>query len=436
MSNFEGMMRRYLIYLAIMVFVLFSCKKPENAGFPTVQITAPTGTATYTATDTITVKANVSDANSIRSIGIYIINSQGVTVTAVASVPVTSKQMSFTFYYPINNIHLTTGAYTLVVRVSNGTNATNGYQAITINAVPTVRLGIYAVTRGSTVTVTRLDSNYNASAIYNQTGDYSSSDINTYYQQLYVAAADSGNMNAINMPLGGQLWGATGLVGPQPYFTNVYSYGNAVFTSDYQGFIKYYNSQGNLAVSFKVSSGYYPIKTLVWDGYLFAEQKNVGALTRNLVLYNTNNNFLGFEQATLPGPLVAMYGQDNQHIFVFGNTDSGSAYLEQFSIPGNLFFSPTTLPNAKLLSVAQVDSATYLMGFNNGNIYEYTFNPNGAVIYISGVTASKLQYDYAEQRIIASSGNHIYEYGYYSKALLHSTTLADSVLNVHVLYNK
>jgi len=429
------MVMRYKVLFLVTVIALFACKKEGNVGSPTVQITAPTGKPTYKVFDTIIVKASVSDANSLKSVEIYIENSQNVPVTATADLTITGKQMSFTYNYVINSIHLTTGQYTLLVRASNGTNATYAYQAITIIAAPTIRLGIYAITRNGGINVTKIDSVFNTSKIYTQSGDYSSSDISSYYQQLYVAAADSGNVNAVDMPLGGPQWGVGGIIGPSPCFTNVYSKGDAAYVSDYIGFIKYYNAQGQQVESFKVTSGYYPIKTCIWSGYLFSEQKNIGATTRNLVLYYTGNA-LGYEQSALLGPITAMYGMNSNQLFVFGNKDTGGAYLQLFDIPGNIFYSPTTLPSGKLLSVAQIDSATYLMGFNNGTIYKYTYIPNGTVPFISGISAAHLQYDNVNSQVIASSGSSVYVYSYKSQLLLHSVNLQDSVLNVHVLYNK
>ena len=429
------MIMRCKVLVLISIVGLFACKKEGNVGSPTVQIIAPTGKPVYKVFDTVVVKASVSDANSLKSVEIYIENSQNVPVTTTADVTVTGKQMSFTFNYAINSIHLATGQYTLVVRASNGTNATYGYQAITIIAAPAIRLGIYAITRNGGINVTKIDSVFNTSKIYTQSGDYSSSDISSYYQQLYIAAADSGNVSAINIPLGGVQWGIGGIIGPAPYFTDVYCNGDAAYVSEYIGLIKYFSSQGVLSTTFKVASGYYPIKTCVWDGYLFAEQKNIGALTRNLVLYYTGTA-TGFEQSALPGTVTAMYGMTSNQLFVFGNKDTGEAYLQLFDIPGNIFYSPTTLPSGKLLSVAQIDSATYLMGFNNGTIYKYTYIPNGAVPFITGISASHLQYDNVNKQVIASSGSSVYAYSYTSQLLLHSVNLSDSVLNVHVLYNK
>jgi len=101
-----------------------------------------------------------------------------------------------------------------------------------------------------------------------------------------------------------------------------------------------------------------------------------------------------------------------------------------------MFLATRTLPSAKLLSVAQVDSATYLIGFDNGTIYKYTYNPNSIVSFISGVIATHLQFDVANNEVITSSGKNISEYSYSSTALIHTANAQDSVLNLHILYNK
>jgi len=289
---------RFVIFLIIIVF--FSCKKNGNNGSPAVQITNPTGSPTYSVFDTIHVKAHVSDAVALQSAG---------------------KDFSFTCPYVLSNIHLATGAYTIVVRAYNGTNATLGYQKININAAPTIRTGIFAVTRNSGgVHVLKIDTSFNVSTLYTQTGDYSSSDISSYYQQLYIGAADSGNVNTLTMPNGIPSWGVTGIVSLSPCFTNVYSNGNTVYISEYLGLIKYYNSLGALATVFNVTTGNYPIKTCFWSNYLFAEIKNIGSTARNLVVYYTGSG-TGFEQSALPGAVVNMFGKDNNDLYVFGNKD-------------------------------------------------------------------------------------------------------------------
>ncbi|MGP8216108.1 MAG: Ig-like domain-containing protein [Bacteroidia bacterium] len=428
--------RNTLLYLLIVASFL-SCKKNNEPDSPVVQILAPSGLSVYSVFDTILVKAHISDAVNLQSVAVSVDDSQQVQVLPAVTVPITSNNMTFICPYVINNIHLASGKYTIVVGANNGTNVTLGFRQIYINAAPTVREGIFAITRNSSgLHILKIDTNFNISPVYTLSGDYSSSDISSYYQQLYIGAADSGNINVLSsMPSVSLAWGITGYIAPNPCFTNVYSYADAVYISEYSGYIKYYNSSGVLESSITITSGYYPIKTSVWSNYLFAEEQSISSPARNFVLYNMPIN-QGFEQNSLPGPVVAMFGMDNNNLFVFGNQSSGGAYLQLFNISYNIFSSPVTLPTGNMLSATQINAQTYLMGFDNGIIYQYTYNPYSFAVCINGVTASRLQFDYADNEIIAASGENVYEYSYPSLKLFHTANTQDSVLNVLILYNK
>jgi hypothetical protein len=430
------MIKRFTLLVTGIIFFCFSCKKDTSVGYPSVQIITPPTLSTYAVFDTVVIKANVSDASSLQSIVVYITNAQNIPVLPTANIHITGKSMSFTCYYPLNDLHLASGEYTIVVKAYNGTNVQYGFQQIYIDAVPTVRLGIYVITRNSSgVHVSKLDTNFNASVVYTQGGDYSASDINSYFQQLYISAADSGNFTVLSMPSATTAWSMNGIVSPLPYFTNTYSYGDAVYISQYNGLIKYYNHLGTGLVSSAAATSFCPIKTAVWNNYLFAEEKNIGSSTRNLVVYYAPSG-AGYEQSSLSGPVVAMFGMDVNDLFVFGNQNSGGAYLQLFNIPGNIFYSPLTMPAANLLSVTQIDPQTYLLGFDNSIIYIYTYNPNGMTPFISGVSASHLQYDATDNELVVSSGKYVYEYNYSPVTLLYAANMQDSVLNVHLLFNK
>jgi len=429
-------MKRIPTVILLLFLFIFSCKKDNPIGYPSVQIISPSGLNTYGVFDTIIIKANVSDASHLQSVTVYITNAQNEPVLPTAVIPITGKSMSFTCRYPLNNIHLANGEYNIVVNASNGTNTQLAFQQVYIDAVPTVRLGIYAVTRNSNgVHVSKIDTNFMVSMIYTQGGDYSSSDVSSYYQQLYISAADSGSVTAL-MPNGSAIWSIPGLISPTPYFTNVYSYGDAMYISQYyNGYIKYINHSGAGVMTTTAASGYYPIKTCVWNNYLFAEEKNIGSPLRNLVVYYAPSG-AGYEQAVIPGPVVAIFGMDANDLFVFGNNTSGGAYLQLYNVPGNIFYSPIALPAANLLSVAQIDAQTYLLGFDNGIIYSYSYNPNGFVPYLTGVTASHMQYDQPDNELVVSSGKNVYEYNCTPLTLIYTANMQDSVLNLHLLYNK
>jgi hypothetical protein len=429
-------MKHITIALTVIILFCFSCKKDSPVGYPSIQISSPSSLVTYAVFDTIVIKATISDATGLQSVVVYITNAQNVPVLATMNIPITGKNMSFTCNYPINDFHMSSGEYTIVVKASNGTNTQYGFRQIYIDAAPTIRTGIYVITRNNSgLHVSKLDSVFNKTTVYTQGGDYSSSDVSSYYRQLYISAADSGNENTLSMPLASSVWSINGIVSPTQYFTNTYSYSDAVYISQFNGLIKYYNHSGAGIVSSMANTGYYPIKTCVWNNYLFTEEKCTSSSLRNLVVYYAPSG-ASYEQTAIPGPVIGMFGLDVNHLLVCGNQNAGGAYLQLYNVPGNIFYSPLTLPSANLLSVAQIDAQDYLLGFDNGTIYTYSYNTNGFTPYLNGVNASHMQYDAINDQLIVSSGTYVYEYNCTPLSLLYTANMHDSVRNVHILFNK
>lgn len=146
-----------------------------------------------------------------------------------------------------------------------------------------------------------------------------------------------------------------------------------------------------------------------------------------------------FNQASIPGPVTAIYGQDNNDVFIFGNNSSGGGYIKLYNIPGSTFYTPpfSLSSYGQLLSAAQINANTYLLSFSNGTIYQYTYNPVNITPYINGLTASTLRYDSISNQLITASGKTVNDYTYTGlPTLINSVTLSDSVRDIRILYNK
>ncbi len=404
---------------------------------PVVQIISPSGLTTYNVFDTIKVTAHVSDPDGLKTISVYIINGANIQVLPGYQITVTSDNMTFTVPYALNNIHLASGNYNIVVDAYNGANISYAYQKIYIAAAPEKRVAIYAITRaGNWLQGYSLDTLLHATPFFTVPGNFASSDINSYYQQLYLVPLDTGNMTALKVPSASTSWTLQGINSPAQYFTNVYSYGNAAYVSLFSGFVRFYNNAGVLQLQIATDTGYYPVKTFIWSNYLFVEEKALPPPNENLVVFYQATG-MGYQQLALPnGPIVAMFGYDNNDLLVLGNESTGQPYLLQYNIPANTFFEPVSLPSSRLLSATQINSNTYLLAFANQTIYQYTWNPNSLGTYLNGLNASRLRYDPVHNEIIVSSGNAIKEYNYSTASLLYSTSLADSVLDIQILYNE
>lgn len=434
------MERKNIILLFCFFLGLYSCKKDSPAGYPSVQISSPYSGEYFNVPGTIQVTGHASDSKQLTAVNVYIANAKNMAVEQTVKIPVTSNSMNISLGYLLNDIHMPGGEYYMTISASNGTNISSAFQQIYVDALPTKRTAIYAITRNSAgVHALKINSSFEDSLGFTVSGDYSSSDINSYYQQLYIAAHDSGNLNVYAVPQGGTVWGIEGPVTSAPYFTNVYCKEDVEFISYYNlGYVKSFNHSGAIQATYTIFPGYYPIKTYLWNGFLFIEEKSMSSSQESLWMFY-EASAASYKQAALGGPVVAMYGFDNDDIFVFGNNSSGGAYMHMYKISTNLFYSPISLASyGNILSAAQINANTYLIGFSDGKIYQYTYNPNSIVPYISGITASNIRYDSINNQVITSSGNVVSEYnvGINNGTFVTSVTLPDSVMDVRILFNK
>jgi hypothetical protein len=433
------MIKKITIVFFCLLSGLYSCKKDSPPDYPSVQISSPYSLAIFNVPGTIYVTGHISEAKTLTAVSVYISNNQNIPVEQTIPVTITSNNMDFSCSYALNDIHMPGGQYYLTVAASNGANIGTAFQKIYIDAALTKRTAIYAITRNSAgVNAFKIDSVFHSSLSYSVPGDYSSSDINSYYQQLYIAGHDSGNVNVYSVPAVASNWSITGIYSPAPYFTNVYCSNDAEFISYYNlACVKCYNHKGALQSIFNAFAGYYPIKTFSWGSLLFIEEKNIASPQEFIGTYY-QASAVTYQQANLPGPVVAMFGYDNNNLFIFGNSTTGGGYMLLYSFTNNIFTPVSLTTSAQLLSVAQVNANTYLMSFNNGIMYQYGYNINGMVPYINGINASTVRYDSINNQVIASTGNMINEYNYSfsSASFVASATVPDSVRDVRVLYNK
>jgi hypothetical protein len=439
------MSKKLTILFFLLLLGVYSCTKDSPPDYPSVQITSPYSLAYFNVPGTIQVTGYVSDSKSLTSVTVYIGNGQNTAVEETIQIPITSDNMNVSCAYELNDIHMPSGVYYMTITASNGTNVTSAFKQIYVTALPAKRTAVYAITRDAAgVHAWGIDSVFKVSPAFSYTvpGDYSSSAINSYYQQLYIAGHDSGNVTVYSVPYVSSDWNLVGSVGPQPYFTNVYCNNDLEYVSYYStvnGYIRNYNHRGVIQAVYNAPAGYYPIKTYLWNGWLFAEEKNISSTSENLVTFYSLTGG-GYEQTTISGPVVEMFGYDSKDIFIFGNSSSGGGYIKMYNIPGNTFYTPAIPLNSygQLLSAAQINSNTYLISFSNGNVYQYTYNPVSIVSYINGITASTVRYDSIDNQVITASGNIVneYNYGVSSATLANSVTISDSVRDLRILFNK
>ncbi|MEO6884471.1 MAG: hypothetical protein ABI199_10675 [Bacteroidia bacterium] len=429
------MKKIFLIF--ILGTVLVACNKDQSDSQPPViTISSPYPNQLFHVNDTIIITAKVSDETQLTSISISLENAQLARVMPSVNIPVVSKNMNFTDRYVLSEQHLLSGIYYVTVTASDGYNLISGFQKISIIASPRKRMGIYALTQpySSQINVVKIDTLFHAAQQTSLLSDYSGSVMNSYYQQLTIAGSYTGHLNAINLSTNTTQWSHPSGSGSTPYFEGIYNDDTLSYVPLYNGQIYAYDANGMQAFSATADPNYYGTQLYKQNGMLFVAEKYITGTSYKLVTYYCPFG-ANLQEAAMPMNAIAICPKDNNDIFVFGN-NAGQGVMELYTINNNVFYSPQTLPAGKLLSAVAIDADDWLLGCDNNTVYKYQYSINSLTAYITNARAYHLLYDDLNNQVIVATKNTVSEYNYTTAAMVNTVSVTDSIINIHLLFNK
>jgi hypothetical protein len=432
-------LRSKLFLMIVLISFLFSCKKEGDIFGPKVVINTPVENQSYNVFGFIQVNATVTDQTKITAVSICLTDLQQIPVHTSISIPVTSPSMTINTPYLLNNIHLETGFYYLLITASNGKNISYTYQKVFIVAVPKVRKKIYVLSASDATqtSLSYIDSTFTTIVpFHNFSGDYIGSSASSYFQQGYVCGNYTGNFTGINLATNSLKFSITPITSAAPYFTGYCSSDKNNYIARYDGYIKGYDYSGNIIYNAMAVTGYYAQHFCFNNNYMIAEEKDKTAPDKYLVTYFSTG--FGEQQIALTQNVVAFSALDISNVFVFGNDFSGQGVIQLFNQINNNLWNPYpySLPAGAILSVAQIDAITYLIGHSNGTIYKYNYQIGSLTPYLTGYTAVQLKYDDVNNEVVVVEANRVTTFDYPTQLLHNSVVSAQPVLDVQLLYNR
>jgi len=417
---------------------LFSCKKDTDDFGPAVVFNTPYENQYFNVNDVVQVNASVSDENKITAVSIRLVDADLNALHTSISVPVLSPSMTVNTHYALDNIHLESGIYYILITASDGKNDSYTSRKIHITGIPKEVKKIFVVSSAniSQTNFFYIDSTFSTLTPYkNFSGDYIGSSVHSYFQQVYMCGNYTGNFTGIKLIDNMPRFTISPFVSSSSYFTGFYNTDKNNYVAQYDGFIKGYGYTGNIIYGANATNGYYTKHMCLNNKYMVAEEKNKISGTRNLITYYPT----GSAQQTcfLNQDVIAFCEKDNDEVVVFGN-NSGQGVIQLFDRLNNNIWNPYpfSLAAGTILCAVKIDADTYLIGHSNGTIYKYNYQSSGVTVYLAGYTAIQLKYDFGSNRVYIAEENRISSVDYPSAIPVNSVNSAETVLDVHLLYNR
>jgi hypothetical protein len=429
-------MKKTLLFISLLSFALFSCKKDGDTEFPVITWNSPANGIQISVYDTLHVSLHITDNNDLTHLDVKLLDMQQSLVGGSVSFPLNGKSQDIFFDFPVDNIRLATGSYYLDAEVFDGYNLARSYIVVNITAVPRAFKGFFAATftTPNSLKIYKTDTSWLPSLFSGNQSDFTDMEVSSYWQQVYSAGSYTGDLRAISIDGLTPGWSIHPYVSANPYWGPLSVKDSRLWVS-YRGDnrLRYLDETGAMRANNDGDIGFHPILSLQVGNRVFSEQKDNTSSAEKMVAYSIYGG--GLQETILGMSAVGMFEKDADNVYVVGN-NAGQGHLMIYDFTSNGMWEPIILPAGTVTSAAQVDTNTLLIGMNTGTIYKFTYAPVGLLTWTVGVNATQLRFNDVDGEVLSAEGTNVKIYNYNPFSLTRTIAIPDSVKDLEVWYNR
>lgn len=430
-------MRNSLNWIFALLLVVFnSCNKDlSDESIPTIYIASPSQGQYFSVGDTIYIQGNVSDNNSLTNISISLNDDNNISTGNSINLNLNSGNYVLNEKLILDNTQMASGKYSLAITANDGINSTSKFVELNINEFPKRRNGFVLFSNNGTSTnIVKLDSLNNASILYNVNGDFLNGVVNSINQEVISSGNLSGNLTAYNLSTGMISWSLNNNASGFAHFTGLAANENHTFVGFFNQNIQSYLKSGIPNFNAQALTNFYTEQLSVHNGSLLVtEQKHKTIAEIRLVAYYLATG-LEKQNTIINEDVIDMYSLSNNELVVFtNNTINGK--IQVFDIAQNSIWQPFPLNAGLIEDCTEISLGKYLI-IQNGDLILVNYNNFTKTIYLSGINAQKVKYDYLTNQLGVISGSELSVYDYSSKIKMTSYINSEAISDFDIWYNK
>ncbi len=432
-------MKRNLLFILFFLIIGFGCKKSEeDESAPSIQIFSPIINQQYNVGDTIFVSATVKDdmVLDVIKVSLYDYNKNSEMVHFLVFKD-NGKEKKIDCYMILDNATIESGIYYLAVSASDGTNSKNYFVPIFVNGLTRKLLGfIYvSIPMNNTIDVRRIDTLENDSLIIGLEGDFSASELNSKYQKIFVAGAQTGNLYAVDLSNNTISWSVVnqsnnGL----PWFYQLYFSNNLLYVSTQDGLISGYSINGMRSKVYTLPVSWHGVEFIDAERRFIAQVENVSVANHQLAqFYNSSASFI--TQQAIPFDIVKLCPYNTEKIMVFANLNGGGTIYE-FDFLLHSFNTLTEISNQEIIDVVQISKEQYLI-LTTQQIYLYNHGQSIGLASLNFVADGKqVLYDENTNCYFVVKSQQIDQHSLPNGSFVNSIMVSKPISKAHLYYNR
>ncbi|MFH0895367.1 MAG: hypothetical protein V2A54_13105 [Bacteroidota bacterium] len=424
-----------LITLFFFSLIVTSCKKDKFIPYPTVTFIKPSQNQVFDYNDTVQLSISVTSEDQIEEAKLYLADQNLQPVGPAASWFPNAKEATLTCEYPLTDLSIAGGAYTFLLQITTENNNKNYFRAVDIAPMPRLLLGILAVVKKASTTyeVQLSQDGISFQPVFTFSGDYGGSVVNSSANLFLKYGEIISDAVAYSAPGWLNQWTVQASASPPfPFYTGIYSNLTDQYLGYFDGTSRGYDKNGTHFFSANCPTGFYPKLMLRNDPWFITVDYAKSGTDRNISLYNYSTRVLQTSLVISESPL-AMHSRNDDEVFLFSNKN-GNAVLKMYHIVTNSISTPYTMPALPLRDVTQVDNNNYLLLFDS-KIEWYNWSSTSMVPFKT-IAGYRLKYEDISQKVIVASGKSVHILSFPYGQTVNSIPLSDTIVGLHLLYNK
>jgi hypothetical protein len=431
-------MRYSLLHISFILFftgfAISSCKEDHVGSIPVINISSPYKGQEYFIPDTITVKAYISNDIILGSIQVGLVNEQFISVGPVIYLVTESNNFNLELDYPLIQTSLETGNYYLYIRAESENEFKNKYQSIHITGAPKVLENIIVLTKKdvTSIEVSAVDSDSNTEFLFEIKGDYSSSETDSKNRLLYVAGYKTFDIQTYNLENKEIEWQRTAFPPLPVHTTDCFYFDEGLYASYASYYIYGFRYNGSLIFNTTVEESKIPSRIMKIKEFLLADLQSKTTGFTYLATYYIST---GAEKQRIQTnyKVVDFYDAGGNNILIIGNQDSqGVIWL--FDPWTNI---QTFLQNVqgKIICSVNLSEESFLLSVQDKVLF-FKINPVTLTEILDGQILYRLRLDPINQKIYAAGEKQLFVLGYPEIKIQNAISFPDSILNLHLFYNR
>ncbi len=345
-----------------------------------------------------------------------------------------NRSFSLDLKYPVNDILLENGDYLLQIKAYDGINTARSFINLYLDEVPKkLEKIIGIVTNGDQVLVRSIDSS-SVTTLIELPDDYAASALNSRFQQLYFAGRNTINLQAFDLTSQAICWEEGPMIQLPFHHPRCLSIDDKLlFVSFQKGIIRAYDHLGLVKFDTPITDVAEPARIHRHDDIVIADLKERSGHRRFIMTYYFAS---GDRKDSLLSnvEVVEFISKNPDFVYVIGN-QSSNGYFGIYDVLKNKLSAFSDFQGGVIFSASVIDEDNFLIGSESG-VYWYNGSNNSLVQWLPGVLGFVIRYDELSGQVFISTGTKIAVYNFPNGNLSHSIPVGDSIINLHLLYNK